>query len=684
MVKLINGSTRAAVRSAGKPAATFPGAVAGDAQLAIAVNREQTRLALPLGDTAASMTVQSIGSIAIWSLLSIDDEIVQVNNPPAGNVVPIARGFDGTTPAIHLAGAAVSGLIDAYHHNTLVAEVEAIEAALGPNLVNVGGAQATVNTAFIFPAQTPGGSLTVGANVITLTPVPKGVNGTDVNHDLYVSGGTGTAEAAKIIGGTAVSGAPTGTVIVQCANTHSGAWTIQTATAGIQEAYQTLATAGTGGTVYIATQANLVYSGVQIAAANITIQGLAAGASVIKAADNANINAKTLIMTANTATGFNLVNCVIDGNRANTGINPAQSLAACVLIGAGNSQVIGCEIRNSPFIGLFIGDSSIAVDNVVVDRCYIHDNGRVDGNGGTHSGFGGVGIETGGNLRTNNLRITNSKFIHNHNGVVQPGDGAGVNLNALSVVIANNYFQDNYNVGGGQITVAVVNAAATQCLDAGYTITGNVIVQTGPWGTPADSTDGMEVACRDFTISNNVVSGCTQYGITLNGPGGGNGSVTGNTVYNMANGLSCLPMAGHSVDHAVFDGNSVNATNYAFSCAATHTYIAIKNNVLVGGPQAIAGTFGVGCEVVNNLVSRRIDAHNVTMTASPMDYTAGVTEEMISIKGYTALVVTYLGSGLQIANDSVANSTWTWLLRPGETIHIAYTGSPAMTVVPMD
>jgi hypothetical protein len=684
--KLTNGFPRATVRSVGKPTAIFPGAVAGDAQLAIAVDREQTKLALPLSESATSMTVQNAAGIAIWSLLSIEDEIVQVNNPPSGNVVPIRRGFDGTTAALHLAGATVAGLIDAYHHNTLVAEVEAIEAALGANLANVSGAQMLLNTGFQFPALAPGGSLSVGANVITVAPVPRGVNGTDQNHFLYISGGTGAAEAVPIIGGTAVSGAASGTVIVQCANTHSGGWTIASATAGIQEAYQTLVTAGTGGTVYIAAQTNTIYSGVMIAATNVTLSGVAATASIIKAANNANIHGKSPIMTVNTATGFNLLNCVIDGNRDNNGIEPTQTVAACVYLGAGNCQIVNCEIRNSPFNGIFIGDSTIAPENIIVHRCHIHHNGRVDGNGPSKSGYGGVGIITGGSVTCKNFRITNNKIIHNHNAVVQPGDGSGVYLrNTLYVVIANNYFEDNFNAGGGQLAGACTDASGVNTnVDAYWSVTGNTIRQTTTFGTPVDQTDGIEIAMRSFSIVGNAISGAAHYGISLDGPGTGNGSVTGNTISNVAQGMGCLAAMPHAVDHVVFSSNSINATTYAFVTATQHTYIALKNNILVGGSQPVAGNWGTGCESVNNLVSRRSDPFNVTVTASPMDYTAGARQEMIAIKGYTTLSVTYLNSGLQIASITAANTTWTWLLQPGDLIHIQYSGTPVMTVAQLD
>lgn len=90
---------------------------------------------------------------------------------------------------------------------------------------------------FDFTAQTPGGTLTaaVGATV-TLTPVPLGVNGADTDHYLYISGGVGAAEAVLITGGTATSGGATGTVTFTPANNHSGAWTVSSATQGIQEA----------------------------------------------------------------------------------------------------------------------------------------------------------------------------------------------------------------------------------------------------------------------------------------------------------------------------------------------------------------------------------------------------------------------------------------------------------------
>jgi hypothetical protein len=181
--------------------------------------------------------VRDASGIEADMLLSIDQEILSVSDV-SGNEITVVRAFDGTTAAPHSNGL-IEARVDAWHHNALADEVQAIQATLGTNLstitATITGAM-LVSTRFKFAAQTPGGSLVVGLNTITLTPVPAGVNAANADHFLYISAGTGTAEACEIVGGTAVAGASSGTVIVSCANTHSGAWTIQSATAGIQEA----------------------------------------------------------------------------------------------------------------------------------------------------------------------------------------------------------------------------------------------------------------------------------------------------------------------------------------------------------------------------------------------------------------------------------------------------------------
>ncbi len=96
-----------------------------------------------------------------------------------------------------------------------------------------------------FAAQSPGTSISGGGATITMSPCPLGVNGTDSHHNLYLSGGSGTAEAPLITGGTcAGGGVASGTVILATANSHSGGWTVTSATGGLQEAQQAIYESG--------------------------------------------------------------------------------------------------------------------------------------------------------------------------------------------------------------------------------------------------------------------------------------------------------------------------------------------------------------------------------------------------------------------------------------------------------
>lgn len=250
--------------------AAYPSAVVGNSQLKVAKNNRKTTLRQAMSVSDTVITVADASWIEANMLLTIDSEVVSVSSV-AGNNLTVTRAFDGTTAAVHSIGRTVSAYWTAWHHNAMREEVKAIQSALGANLSNVVANQVSAAT-YKFAAQSPGGSLVVGANAVTLTPCPQGVNGTDSNHYLYVSGGVGTAEAVLISGGTCTSGAASGTVIFTAANTHSGAWTIQSATAGVQEALQ--ANSNTGVTVVIPSGTNTFYAGATVTGSNVTLAGV--------------------------------------------------------------------------------------------------------------------------------------------------------------------------------------------------------------------------------------------------------------------------------------------------------------------------------------------------------------------------------------------------------------------------
>lgn len=83
-------------------------------------------------------------------------------------------------------------------------------------------------------SQAPGGTISVGANNKTLTPCPEGVAPLTSHHAVRIANGVGTAETvllANVIG----SGSSC-TITFTAAYTHSGAYTISSASDGLQEA----------------------------------------------------------------------------------------------------------------------------------------------------------------------------------------------------------------------------------------------------------------------------------------------------------------------------------------------------------------------------------------------------------------------------------------------------------------
>jgi len=83
-------------------------------------------------------------------------------------------------------------------------------------------------------SRSPGGSVAVGANSKTLTPCPEGVAPLTPHHAVRIANGVGTAETVLLAGVTG-SGSSC-TITFTAANTHSGAYTIASASDGLQEA----------------------------------------------------------------------------------------------------------------------------------------------------------------------------------------------------------------------------------------------------------------------------------------------------------------------------------------------------------------------------------------------------------------------------------------------------------------
>jgi hypothetical protein len=273
----------------------YPGSIATDGDMLVAQNSIKVKLqsAVGVSDTTIVIAATPAGQAAILpnSVVSIDLEIMFVC-AHTGNTLTIGtatacpstggRGYDGTTAAAHNLGpcsgssfaGCVIGNVVAKHHNSMKDEIKAIEGALGPNLQNVNlSSPSKLSSSYAFPPQMPGGSLISGNSTITMTPVPLGLNGSDTGHYLYVSGGTGAAEACLITGGSGTAGSVSGQIILNCANAHTGAWMVGPASGGIAEA---IVAAGTQGSVTIGCGSYNIYGTVTIPYQNMTVRGLGA------------------------------------------------------------------------------------------------------------------------------------------------------------------------------------------------------------------------------------------------------------------------------------------------------------------------------------------------------------------------------------------------------------------------
>ena len=354
--------------------ATYPSVVVGDNHLKVGTNNFTTFLSAPVNSTATTLLLDSTTGLNANSLLTIGSskEIVSTCAVAPGYVIigtdgacPSAsgRGFDGTLAVSHVALESVSGFITAWHTNALAAEIKAIESALGPNLNNVlnpplsGEVPFAVSTDFNFTPRSPGGSLSIGVNVVTLTTCPFGVNGSNTKHYLYISGGTGAAEPVLITGGTCTSNAPSGTVIFTAANTHTGAWTVSSGTVGITEAAYTLPAGG--GLVYVPEGTHQLRERIPFKE-NWAFRGAGASTKIVPASSSAivfdsnlTVNPSSQVLTPQDGVEFS--DFMIDGHIYD-GINSVYGIRHIMAPASVEfSSIVGVKIQRIHFNNLLNG-----------------------------------------------------------------------------------------------------------------------------------------------------------------------------------------------------------------------------------------------------------------------------------------------------------------------------------------
>jgi Right handed beta helix region len=591
------------------------------------------------------------------------------------------------------------------------------------------GTQADFNTQLknlpIFPVmayrwnpQTPGGSLTGSSSAaITLTPCPLGVNGTDTNHFLYVSGGTGTAETVLITGGTCTSGATSGTVIFTPLNSHSGAWTIATATGYIQEALQTAHTLG-GGAVRLPAGIIIVRAK-SVGFSNITLEGTGE-ASTIQLATNAwpnnastpsatacgvaGLTATTdplscsLITTIASAVNVHFRNFEIDWNKSN---QIGWAFGDLISLGAGttNSSIEDITMVNDAHAGAQIAlyGGSTTANNIIKDN-WMYGNAADTSGACTNKtsqrtgGPGAIFVQASSNFITGNQmlggwcdsgiatngNVTGNIMSHNHfvGGSLASSFGIQIDVGSRNI-ISNNILEglSTSLIGIDPETVSIMGVNASDNIIEGNTVICGAGGSTYGIMAKGAPTGGLSSVFTTI-IKNNTVTGC-GIGI-IDWQGADNSQITGNIVYNNNSfGIISTFGSGRTPLNLTISGNQVRDTSAGPGIAVTSTGSAvltnytIKDNTVTDDQMIHTQTYGLSFDFGSATTNQNFIISGNNLTGN---LTGGITSSL-TIGDPTKWLLGQVGPN--ITSDTAMPFTWTpsftGLITIGRDVGTAYT-----------
>lgn len=476
-----------------------------------------------------------------------------------------------------------------------------------PASASQSGLPVAVSSSYIF-TQSPGGIVSSGSNTVTLSPCPAGVNGADTSHYLYLTGG-GTPEAVLITGGSCVSGAAIGTVRFTAANSHSGAWVIQSATGGIQEAIWSVA--GTSGAnIFVPAGSWQIYAPITFYAGNglantaISLYGGGMGSQLHRAFSSGN-----LLVVGNTAMSagaeYNVRDLFIltddnfvtsDGAAVSIQPNAAFITIQNVEVWNGFDGFVinqsNCKLDHVKFFqqaqsvsnhapsryGLYLTSSTGAGPSSVfittsdfttqnpLDSTYSLKAGiQIEASDGVQiinsdaNGLSGVVLQTNGVSDLNDVYMDNLVIDTVANFGVFMGGGTPAGTFAGNIRLSNSHIFAYQNaVGTSQNAVEIDGGSGT--------IQGVQIVNNNMGGFQIY---GVRVGggTRDVTVSGNMIMNNAGAGISLIG-GSIRPVITGNTISNFLNTTPTTPLGiivGQTLSAPVISGNDVSNVAQAFS-----------------------------------------------------------------------------------------------------------------------
>ena len=521
-----------------------------------------------------------------------------------------------------------------------------------------------------FPAESISAPITATTNVVIMPIVPFGVNGSDSNHLLYISG-TGTPGACLIIGGTGVAGGINGQIILDCsasptfpirhATSCSASCTIASATGGLKEAYVSF---GGYGEIRIPTASARYLHGpfvMDLPGPTTISGGHHLYSQAWRAADypngdlfyinnsSAEIYLHDFLINNWTASGTAgdaihaysatstimppvwIQNLDISDGPSGITLDGAQGVLDHVTAqhnhGTGTGNALNVISTNGGISDVFIDNSSFTSQAGQWDAdLYVT---AVDGLSVTNTFFGGGDTATGGSAFGMFLAAAAGRYITNvyvHNSFFDANTVFGVGIegstgNMCCMIFANNHVNGQYQAASsfsGQYSgFDIGNFYATNAGD--INLIGNDIVG---WGTSAIAM-GTSPANARWSIKDNHMLALDRRGLNtpaIIGSGSLSGiSVTGNVVANHSPAGGGLPVGtsnqgflvlGNLDQAEIKDNNFYDVLNYPMYFGGTINHTVISGNNGNAIPISFNGA------ITNSVVANNTGIDDVIGTAT--------------------------------------------------------------------
>lgn len=542
---------------------------------------------------------------------------------------------------------------------------------------------------FDFFAQRPGGSLSIGSNTVTLSPVPLGVNGTNTNHYIWISGGSGIAEACLITGGSALSGHATGTITFSCSFNHSGAWTVTSATAGFQESIYFSIGESLPAALVIPRGFSVVHAPTTVSVSTlVSLLGLGIDVTVI--ARSSEMTAGNIIQSVGTTgsvCGLSMENLTIynagyptlapmtsgaglaitDQNALTqtiTNIKIEDGYDGIVLAGSGRVNITNYEFFNRAAWAAYPCNSALTVQNTVSNQA------------------GGNVVE---NIHT--LMDQDDGVTGLHYGIrILASDGLQITDPDIKARIGMSF----ENSASGITNVKVDGAIIDRVREIGVQFTGNNSIAfanirfnnyhiVGYSGNSAHLTHGV-LFVGPCNVSNVIFNNGIVAGFATDGFGFVTGGVKAITVSNsqiFANGVGMQWSSGDGgtivIGNKIYDAGG-GVQQYGLSFPTANSQMTVIGNDLRGNlSTSIQGSTNLTDSiVVDNPGFNPVGVSAISVGASPFTYTAGPTREIVYISG----TVTSVKRGTTVISTAAQTTVE---LYPFTPVTVTYpSGAPTM------